>query len=221
MFIIESFLIGIASGIVSGIIIGIIIKFKIKTNQEKVFEINRNTMLEYLLKPSTWPYSRIKEIWKILEASPDFNASKNCIIENSLSDSEYDVISHYVKFVQQLLENLLRFSECSTFVTIKDYLIIKGYLQSSLFVGLFANSPVNTKNPIHYNYKIMKDHAFFAKEILENYPKLLSKDFILDWTKILQDENLFTLTGLQKGGPGSIVPSYKFKFESVFGRHTF
>lgn len=221
MFIIESFLIGIFSGIISGIIVGLIIKFKVKTSQEKIFEGNRNSMLGSLLTSATLSYSRIERVWKVLETLPNFDGTKNYFSRHELSDSDYHVIVEHREFVHKLLNNFLTFSECSTFVTVQEYSIIKGYLQSSLFVGLTDGSATNKKNLIHYRYKDMLDHAFFAKKILENHSKLLPEYFVSNWTSILRSENLFSLAKLQKREPGDRVPDYEFQHESVFGRHSF
>ena len=221
MMITESLLLGIFSGIVSGIIVGLVIKFKVKTSQEKTFENNRNAMLNNLLTSSTLSYARLDRVWKVLESLPHFEGSKNYFSKDELSDSDYGVIVEHLKFVNKLLNNFLTFSECSTFVTVKEYSTIKGYLQSSKFVGLTDGSAVNKKNLIHYNYKDMLDHTYFAKTIIEDYPKLVSNNFINGWTKILQSENLFSLSGLQNRGVGDMVPKYIFEYESVFGRHYF
>ena len=221
MFFVDSFIIGLFSGLVSGIIVGLIIKFKVKTSQEKIFEKNRNAMLRSMLTSSILSYSRLERIWKVLETLPNFDASKNYFSKQELSDSDYYVIVEHREFVQKLLKNFLSFSECSTYVTFQEYSVIKGYMQSSLFVGLTDGSAVNKKNLIHYFYKYMLDHTFFAKTMIEDYPELLPKYFISDWTKILQNENLFSLTELQKRELGDLVPDYDFQNESVFGRHNF
>lgn len=221
MLIIESVLIGIFSGILSGALVGLFIKFKIKTKQEKVFEKNRNAMLNSLLISSTLSFSRVEKIWKILESLPNFDGSKNYFSDYELSNSDFGAIREHIEFTQKLLTNFLSFSECSTFVSYPEYSIIKGYLQSSLFVGITDGSAINKKNLIHYMYKIMLDHAFFAKKLLEDYEEQLPKNFISDWKHILQSENLFSLNGLQKREPGDIAPNYIFQHESVFGKHYF
>ena len=88
MLIIESVLIGIFSGILSGALVGLFIKFKIKTKQEKVFEKNRNAMLNSLLISSTLSFSRVEKIWKILESLPNFDGSKNYFSDYELSNSD-------------------------------------------------------------------------------------------------------------------------------------
>lgn len=217
---IESSLLAIFAGIVSGTIVGLVIKFKTKTEQEKTFEVNRKAMLSSLLTSATLGFSRIEKIWKILESLPNFNRSKN-YFSDELSDEDFGKILDYIQFTNKLLENILPFSKCSTFISHQEYFEIKGYLQSSLFVGITDGTRVNKKNLIHYEYKKRLDNAFFAKKLLEKYEELLYQNFVLDWAHILYYERLFSLNGLQKLEPGDRVPDYEFSHESVFGNHFF
>jgi len=217
----ETALLAIFSGIISGIVVGLVIKFKTKTKQEKTFEINRKVMLSNLLTSSTLGFSRINKIWAILESLPNFDRTKNYFPKSELSDANFGVIVEYIEFTNKLLKNLLPFSKCSTFISSNEYYIIKGYLQSSLFVGISDGTKVNMKNLIIYEYKKRLDHVFFAKKLLEYYEELLYEDFVLDWTHTLYYENLFSLNRLQRRVPGDSVPEYEFQGEFVFGNHFF
>lgn len=218
---IETILLAIFSGIISGIVVGLVIKFKTKTKQEKTFEVNRKVILTNLLTSSTLGFSRTDRIWTVLESLPNFDRAKNCFPKSELSDANFGVIVEYIEFTNKLLKNLLPFSKCSTFVSSNEYYLIKGYLQSSLFVEISGGTHVNMKNLIIYEYKKRLDHVFFAKKLLEDYEELLHEDFVLDWTHILYYERLFSLNGLQRRVPGDRVPEYEFPSEFIFGNHFF
>ena len=178
-------------------------------------------MLSSLLTSATLGFSRSEKIWEILESLPKFNRSENYFSDYELSNMDFGKIIDYIEFTNKLLENILPFSKCSTFISHHEYFVIKGYLQASLFVGITGGTRIGKKNLIHYEYKIRLDHAFFAKKLLEEYEKLLDQNFVLDWTRTLYYEHLFSLNGLQQRESGDRVPDYEFPHESVFGNHFF
>lgn len=207
---IADILIALTVGISAGLLSGMWVKKNYKLKQDKIYEKNREIIINTLLHEIYIPFYQLPQIFELFTKQKNFEPDK--MFSHSFSDNELYAIQHYERGVHERVNNLPPFHDCSTFVAYNEYLAIKKYLMSAIFFYHIDGSAINMKNLVGYDPKIMIDHALYAKDIIEYFHDYgLAKKFIDQWTTILQNEGMLSPSYEKKPlEPGDIVPRYLF-----------
>ncbi|MBI5377647.1 MAG: hypothetical protein HZA82_03390 [Thaumarchaeota archaeon] len=209
----ENIIIATAIGIPVGIITGILVKKYSKSKQEIIYEQNRKQIINMLLGQIAIPFAQMSQILTLFTRKEQFVVNK--WESYQFTDNEYKALESYRKSIYKILNEFPRFHDCSTFVSSHEYLVIKKYIMSSLFFGPIDGSAVGLKNQAWYDYKVLVDHALFAKEIIECFSSYnLRSDFIDEWTETLSNEGMLSpYYKKERRVPGDLVPPYFFDGE--------
>ncbi len=194
---------------VVGIFASILVKKYAKSNQELVYERNRNSYINIILQKLYFINSYKNSIFSIFEKNPNF-------LPNNMSSivfEEYDIKEVY-RFTDSILEKIREipgFSASSQYLTHEEYSTIMQYVTSAIFYGTISNM----KNMLYSDPINFSNHAIHAKRLIELFDKHLDKRFKDEWNQRLAE--LFMLYPSWKPkplAPGMIYyPYYDFPFQ--------